>query len=422
MLHLMRWPRVGLVGGALLCAAPVGAQAHEPASRSLSEAMRDPITQRALRYVDGHRDSTAALLKELGGIIAPSGHEAERAAAVQRRMHAIGLARVVSRDGAYVSGVIPGRSSGSALVFVSTLDDLATVAEHQRATGKPPRIEGDRVVGPGTNTSATTAALLAAAEALLRAGVTPEHDLVFAAVAQEETGLVGMRQLYNDYKTRASGFVDVLGDGQSISYGAMGIDWWTIVAHGPSGHTLNGGLPNVNQGIARAVDRIFALPQPARERDTRTVLNVAVLRSGEVYNHKPDSGWFSLDIRSLDSAVLKSMERDVRRILADVERETSIELTMTPYQITPGGQIAGARTSALVTSAEAIARARGVTPEVGNAGSSNMNIAIAGGTMAIGLGGERGGRRGFPDEWADIPAMLRTAKSIVLLAMTVGGR
>jgi hypothetical protein len=40
--------------------------------------------------------------------------------------------------------------------------------------------------------------------------------------------------------------------------------------------------------------------------------------------------------------------------------------------------------------------------------------------VAIGIGGERGGRRGFPDEWGDIPQLTRTAKYIVLLAAAVG--
>lgn len=45
-----------------------------------------------------------------------------------------------------------------------------------------------------------------------------------------------------------------------------------------------------------------------------------------------------------------------------------------------------------------------------------MNIAIAGGSSAIGLGGERGGQRGFPDEWASIPNMITAAKHVYLLA------
>jgi hypothetical protein len=51
-----------------------------------------------------------------------------------------------------------------------------------------------------------------------------------------------------------------------------------------------------------------------------------------------------------------------------------------------------------------------------------MNVPLGNGTPAIGLGGERGGQRGFADEWADIPQMMRAAKFIVLLAGTIGAR
>jgi acetylornithine deacetylase/succinyl-diaminopimelate desuccinylase-like protein len=387
--------------------------------RALAAAVADPAVQKALGLVDAGRDATARQLASLGAVVSPSGREHERARAVAERMRAIGLQRVAVDSAPNAVGVIPGRS-GRALVFVSTLDDLATVAEHQQAAGRPPRVEGDKVIGPGTNTSATTAAMLAAAEALVTAGVKPEHDLVFAAVAQEETGLVGMTTLYADYRERAIGFVDILGDGRSISYGALGIHWWKVVARGPAGHSLGGGLPNVNQGIGRAVDRILALPQPNRHKDARTVINISILQSGAVFNHKPETGWFSLDIRSLESAVLDGIEADVRRILEQVTTETTITFTMEPFQMTPGGQIPGARESALVRTAEAISKHLGLEVTLGNSGSSNMNVAIGGGSAAIGVGGNRGGDRGLPTEWADIPAMLRSARHIVLLAATMG--
>jgi len=75
-----------------------------------------------------------------------------------------------------------------------------------------------------------------------------------------------------------------------------------------------------------------------------------------------------------------------------------------------------------VRTAEAISRHLGLEPRLGNAGSSNMNVAIGAGTPAIGIGGSRGGKRGEPDEWADIPPMIRTAKHLVLLAGTLGAR
>lgn len=400
-------------------AAPALAQ-PEPV-RLLDAALAAPGIQEALAHIDDHRAEAAALLVEVGGIVSPSGQEQDRAAFVADRMRAIGLQNVRVDSINNAIGVLPGRSSDSALVFVSTLDDLATVAEHQRAAGVPPRVEGDRVVGPGTNTSSTTVALLAAAEALIAAGLQPDYDLVFAAVAQEETGLRGMRVLYDEYRDRALAFVDVLGDGRSISYGALGIHWWRIRASGPGGHTLRGGLPNVNQGIGRAVDRILQLPHPERYDALRTRLNVAVLNSGTVFNHKPESGWFSLDVRSLDAEIIAAMEAEVEQILAGVTGELGISFAMEPVTQIPGGQIDGLEASGLVQTSAAIAAHLGLTPTLSNSGSANLNIAIAGGTPAIGLSGDRGGQRGSPDEWADIDAMQRSARHLVLLAATLGG-
>ena len=387
---------------------------------SLKAALERPDVRAAQRHVAEHRTQAAERLVEIGQIRAPSGQERERARAVRDLMDTIGLQnpRVDSINNAI--GVVPG-TTDSVVVFISTLDDLATVAEHQAAAEGPPRIEGDRVVGPGTNTSSTTVAMLTAAEALLAQDLRPRRTLVFAAVAQEETGLRGMRTVYDRYRDRAVAFVDVLGDGSTISYGALGIHWWRIEASGPGGHTLRGGLPNVNQGIGRAVDRILQLPHPEAHADQNTKLNISIVESGDVFNHKPEEGWFSLDVRSLDGEVLEDMEQSVDAILKEVTAETEIEFERVPESLIPGGQIDGLKTSGLVRTSRAIGRHLDLEPSLDPAGSSNMNIAIGGGTPAIGLGGDRGGRRGHPDEWADVPAMMRTAEHVLLLAVTMGG-
>ncbi len=389
------------------------------AQRTLTAALADPVVASALKTIDARRDQTARLLADIGGIVSPSGQEQARAAAVAAEMRRIGLADVTLDAAPNVVGRIRGRS-GKALIFVSTLDDLATVAEHQKAAKTKPAIAGDRVVGPGTNTSTTTAALIAAADALVQQGLRPEHDIVFAAVAQEETGLKGMQALYAQWKDRALAFVDVLGDGHSITYGAITIHWWKVVASGPPGHSLNGGVPNVNQGIGRAVDRILQLPHPERYKADRVVINVAMLQSGAVYNHKPATGWFSLDVRSLVGSRVEEVEAEVRRILTEVTRETTIQFALEPFQTTPGGQLPGFRDSAIVITAESISRHLGYDAQLGNAGSANLNVPLGQGTPAIGIGGERGGQRGFPDEWGDIPQMMRTAKYVALLAATMG--
>jgi acetylornithine deacetylase/succinyl-diaminopimelate desuccinylase-like protein len=373
----------------------------------------------AISSVDRWRGDTARLLVEIGGIESPSGEEHARAARVAEEMRRIGLSDVRITESPNVIGRIPGRS-GEAVVFVSTLDDLRTVAAHQRERGSPPEIEDDRVVGPGTNTSSTTAAMLTAARALIAAGVDPKHDLVFAGVAQEETGLNGMRDLYAEYKDTARSFIDVLGDGRRISYGALGIHWWKVIASGPPGHTLGGGLPNINRGIARAVDRILGLPQPEQHADRVTRINIAMLQSGAVFNHKPAEGWFSLDVRSLDTEIIAEIEDAVRNILDNVSEETGISFRLEPENMTPGGQIPGARESDLVKWSEYVSTRMGLSPTFSNSGSANLNIAIGAGTPAIGLGGGRGGSRGNAEEWADINAMMRSAQHVALLAIALG--
>ena len=155
--------------------------------------------------------------------------------------------------------------------------------------------------------------------------------------------------------------------------------------------------------------------------ETRTRLNIAMLQSGAVFNHKPETAWFSLDIRSMDADTIATIERDVRSIIADVASETAIDLRMEPFQITPGGRIPGALESRLVQTAMAISQYLGYEPRMSESGSANLNVAIGAGTLAIGLGGSRGGDRAEPTEWADIDGMMRTAQHVLLLAATLGG-
>ena len=159
----------------------------------------------------------------------------------------------------------------------------------------------------------------------------------------------------------------------------------------------------------------------AEDRATRTRLNIAMIDSGAVFNHKPASGWFSLDVRSMDESVIEEIEGRVRSIIEGVSSETGIELAMEMQQITPGGQVEGAASSLLVTTAAGIASHLGYDAAVSNFGSSNTNVSVAGGTLSICLGGRPGSDlRGVPEEFADVDALMRTAKQVYLLSRCLG--
>ena len=139
-----------------------------------------------------------------------------------------------------------------------------------------------------------------------------------------------------------------------------------------------------------------------------------------MFNHKPETGWFSLDVRSLDQVHIDTMEAKVRNILSEVTDELGLKFEMEVVSITPPGQIEGALKSSLVQTSRKISNYLGGNPRLSNAGSANLNVSIAGGTLSIGISSERGGRRGFPDEWANILTMMRTAKNVFLTAITIG--
>ena len=278
----------------------------------LATALATPVVAAGLERLDGAacRQHTVDALVAIGSIPSPSGDEGQRAAAVADRMREAGLTDVRVTAEPNVIGVLPGRTR-RALVFIATLDDLASVAELQRGGGTTPLLltgqgetvkdnngeyasSGERIVGPGSNSSVSSAAILAAAGVLVEGGYDGERTLVFAGVAQEETGMVGMKALYEEFRGTADAFVDVLGDGHSVTYGALAIHWWQVMASGVGAHTLRGGLPHVNQAIGRAVDRILSLPEAANtwedteeDRAHRTRLNIAMISSGQVFNHKP---------------------------------------------------------------------------------------------------------------------------------------
>ena len=94
---------------------------------------------------------------------------------------------------------------------------------------------------------------------------------------------------------------------------------------------------------------------------------------------------------------------------------------METQQITPGGQVDGAEGSLLVTTAAQIADHMGYSASISNFGSSNTNVSVAGGHLSICLGGRPGSDlRGKIDEFADVDALMRTAKQVYLLSMSLG--
>ncbi|MCP4711530.1 MAG: M20/M25/M40 family metallo-hydrolase [Planctomycetes bacterium] len=357
--------------------------------------------------------------KEMARLYSPSGNEALRARYIVGKFKSYGIesARIDSHGNAV--GMVEGKTEGPAIVFLGTMDDLATVAEMVKTWDKAIEEKDGRLIGPGTNSSATCATLLGVARLFTLEEVSFAGKVYFVGVVQEETGLTGIKGFLDDHPGEIDYVVDIMSGIGSISYGAIGIHWFKIHFKGNRGHTLSGGLPNVTRAVAQAVDRIFDLTVPKSPADKRSHLNISMLGAGSVFNHKHDDGWFSVDLRSMDNDVLNGLKREIFTIAEEVAAVHGFEYLVENYSEVPAGQIPGARDSDLVRIAEEATLLLGSGASLGNSGSSNMNVGIAHRIPSISTGGSRGSGRNTFDEYANVEPNLTGIKLNFLIGYII---
>jgi len=377
---------------------PAIAQDYE---KRVAESFHSPLISTTLSDFDTYQDELLTDWRILARTIAPSGQEEPRARYLVKRMREIGVPAVsIDRSGNAV-GIIKGTGSGPIAAFLGTMDDLATVAEMVKQRNALPAVRDGLLLGPGTNSSASSVNLLGLARLFTAPGIRLRGTIYLVGVVQEETGLTGIKGFLDDHPDEIDYVIDATAGIGRISYGALGIHWFKIHFKGPRGHTLRQRFPNVTRGIAKAVSRISDLPVPETE-DTQTFLNIAMLHAGQVYNHKPDDGWFSVDLRSIDNPTLFETKKKILSIAEEVAVEEGLEWEIEKYSESPAGQIPGHRGSPLVQTAEEATKILGFSPSLSNRGSSNMNVGINRNIPSISVGGQRGGKRDLPDEFANI--------------------
>lgn len=372
--------------------------------RSLSQSGQ---VKSAFAYLDALKPELLTHWAEVSSLYSPSGNEALRAEFMVERLRECGLENAYIDSHGNAVAWLDGEDEGPTLVFFGTMDDLATVAEMVKNTGKDRRIVEGRIHGPGTNIGATLVTVLA----LAKLPKLPDQSLLgrvyLVCVTQEETGLAGARGFIDDHVNDIDYLVDIMAGIGRISYGALGIHWYKVHFSGPKGHTLRGEGPNVTKGVARAVDQVWALDFPGEPEKDKVYLNISMLGAGKVYNHKHDDGWFSVDLRSLNNENLEETRNLIIEVAGRVAAQEGLGFWVEGYQKGAAGLLPGARESELVRVAEESCRVLGVEPTVSPRGSSNMNVGIRRGIPSISTGGDRGGGRNTAEEYANLEPVFK---------------
>lgn len=407
----MRRTIVALVFCAL--ATPVWSQSVSPAAE-VKAIHEDPRVKAAFEYIDKDRD---AILREwiaITEINAPSKHEQERARFIESLLRKHDLEIRYDTAGNLIA-TRKGTEGRPVTVFDAHMDTVFQPGLKIKAT-----VRDGRVYAPGVgDDTRNIEALLATIRALDAAKIKTKGDLVFLFTTDEEEGMTGAKQYTKENKGRVDYYVALDGGYEGFTYAGIGINWYRHHFVGPGGHTRSRTPPySASLPLARAISRIYELKVPANPSSN---LNIGMLGGSEVVNAKAADAWFTVDLRSTSNEVIADLEKQIATILDEEAKREGMTVKTEVISSSPAAVLPGNRESRLVTIAEAVHRAMGFNPPIGNAGSNNSSAALLQGITSISTGAGPCSDTHALTENCEIEPLYRGIKKILLLEVALAG-
>ena len=404
----------------LLLASAQLAQAQQPprGSNFSPELANAPAVRDAMKWLEENFSSQVAEWIRITEMPGTSRHEQQRAAYVKAEMEKEGLAVTIDSIGNVV-GVRKGSGNGPSVVFAAHLDTV-----HPLDTDVRVKRDGDVLRAPGIfDNSASVANMLAAIRAMNKANIRTQGDLIFIGTAQEELGLRGMEYWLAHNPNRAGMVVAMDGGLGSVSYGALGIYWTRYSFQGPGSHTnTSAGKPHPARALAEAIRSIYEIKIP--EGRGGAVYNVGMLTGGKIFNAIPEEVAFTMDLRSVNPALLDSLNNEID---ARVARAAATHRVQWKKEVVQRNQAGGTeemlrdrRRHPLVQTAVDVHRFLGIDSPPVASGSTDSNVAVVRGIPSIAVGRARGGDQHTLSEWSEVNSALPATKMVLLLAVSMG--
>jgi acetylornithine deacetylase/succinyl-diaminopimelate desuccinylase-like protein len=358
-------------------------------------------------------------------IPAPSGKEQARAKYMRAEMEKLGLADIRTDDIFNVSGVRKGTGGGPTVVFAAHMDTV-----FPEGTDIKVKREGDILRAPGINDD--TSNLMATLEmfrALDRGGVKTKGDLIFLASVQEEVGLLGAKHWLEASGYKPDLFVAVDISSNEVWYGALRITQLKFFYTSPGAHTLESrGAPSPAKAVAKAISALYEIPLPPIAPGLGTfkvpTLNVGMLGGGTVVNAIPREAWFTVDLRSLDSATQDRLQTAVESAARSAAEQEGVGFRMESKM---GIDYSRAKPQQerlkhpLVQTALATANQfrKAGTPEIipADVGSTDANIAVSMGIPAVAVGATMEHMPHRLEEYGEASSIVPGIKALISLAV-----
>jgi acetylornithine deacetylase/succinyl-diaminopimelate desuccinylase-like protein len=401
----------------MLATAPAASGAQQSRSNFSPELVRQAVVRDAMGWLDTNFQEQVREWIHITEIPGTSRHEQQRAAYVKAEMEKEGLTVSVDSIGNVV-GVRKGTGGGPSLVFAAHLDTV-----HPLDTDVKVKRDGNVLRAPGIfDNSASVANMLATIRALNRARIRTQGDLIFIGTAQEELGLRGMDYWLEKNPGRAQLVVAMDGGLGSISYGALGIYWTRYFFRGAGSHTnTSAGKPHPARALSEAIRSIYEIKIP--EGRGGAVYNVGMLDGGKIFNAIPEEVSFTMDLRSVNPALLDSLNAEIESRVKKAADKERVQWAKEVVQRNKAGgtedMLRDRRAHPLVQTALDIHQHLGISAPAVASGSTDSNAAVVRGIPSISVGRSRGGDQHTLSEWSDIDSALPATKMILLLAITM---
>jgi tripeptide aminopeptidase len=394
-------------------ASPVWSQ-----SVSLTDEVKaiqeDSRVKAAFAYVDKDKDAILQEWIAITEINAPSKQEQERARFIESLLRKHNLEIRYDTAGNLIA-TRKGTVGRPVTVFDAHMDTVFQPGLKIKAT-----VRDGRVHAPGVgDDTRNIEALLATIRALDAANIKTKGDLVFLFTTDEEAGMTGAKQYTKDNKGKVDYYIALDGGYSGFTYAGIGINWYRHHFIGPGGHTRSGTPPySASLPMARAISRIYELKVPTNPSSN---LNIGMLGGSEVVNAKAADAWFTVDLRSTSNEVIADLEKQIAAILHEEARREGMTVKTDIISSSPAAVLPGNRESHLVRVAEAVHRAMGFNPPIGNAGSNNSSAALLQGISSISTGAGPCNDAHALTENCEIEPLYKGIKKILLLEVALAG-
>ena len=399
----------------LFCAlaSPALCQSVSPAD-DVKAVQEDARVKAAFEYIDKDREVILREWIAVTEINAPSRHEQDRARYIESLLRKHNLEIRYDTAGNLIA-TRKGTVGRPVTVIDAHLDTVFQPGLKIKAT-----VRDGRVYAPGVgDDTRNIEALLATIRALDAAKIKTKGDIVFLFTTDEEANMTGAKQYTKDNKGKVDYYIALDGGYEGFTYAGIGINWYRHHFIGPGGHTRSRTPPySASLPLARAISRIYDLKVPANPSSN---LNIGMLGGSEVVNAKAADAWFTVDLRSTSNEVIADLEKQIATILDEEAKRAGVTVKTDVISTSPAAVLPGNRESHLVKIAEAVHRAMGFNPPIGNAGSNNSSAALLQGISSISTGAGPCADSHALTENCEIEPLYKGIKKVLLLVVALAG-